>query len=139
MKSKNKIKYIALIIAVICISVALSYWLGTKGDERKIKTIQELAIEAKEEQRLEKELDHEPPVLKLTTDKIIIYVGDEINYGAFVKKAWDDVQGDLSHRVTTNLIDTSKEGDYTIKYEVEDRAGNKSDAELKVTIRKREV
>lgn len=139
MKSKNKIKYIALIIAAICISVALSYWLGTKGDERKIKTIQELAIEAKEEQRLEKELDHEPPVLKLTTDKIIIYVGDEINYGAFVKKAWVDVQGDLSHRVTTNLIDTSKEGDYTIKYEVEDRAGNKSDAELKVTIRKREV
>lgn len=138
MKS-NKVKYIALIIVAICVSTALSHWIGAKGVEHKEETIKELAAEAKEEQRLEKEMDHEPPKLLLTTDKIIIYEGDEINYGAFIKSAWDEVQGDLTQRVTSNLIDTSKEGDYIVRYDVQDRAGNKTHAELKVTVRKREV
>lgn len=140
MRNSNHIAKIRMgfvLIAVIAATSFASSWLTRKEEHQIQSAAAAVREEALQEQKLEKETDKEPPVLKLTTDKIIVYEGDEINYEAFVKRAWDGVQGDVRNNVTSTSIDTAQAGIKIIKYSVHDRAGNTAYAELKVTIRKR--
>ena len=109
-----------VLIAVIAATSFVSSWLTRKEEHQIQSAAAAVREEALQEQKLEKETDKEPPVLTLTTDKIIVYEGDEINYEAFVKRAWDDVQGDVRNNVTSTSIDTAQAGIKIIKYSVHD-------------------
>lgn len=78
--------------------------------------------------------DVTPPVITLKgSTSITIYTGSKFeDYGA---EAVDDIDGDLSGRITTSgMVDTSREGEYSIVYSVYDSSGNKASAERHVTV-----
>lgn len=79
--------------------------------------------------------DVTPPVLEIEKGKIILAVGNEFNKNV---KATDDVDGDISDKVTVEgNIDTSKEGTYEIKYVAQDSSGNKAEKIQEVEVRKK--
>ena len=87
--------------------------------------------------RIESEIvsDVTPPVLEIEKDKVILAVGNEFNKNV---KATDDVDGDISDKVTVEgNIDTSKEGTYEIKYVAQDSSGNKAEKNQEVEVRKK--
>lgn len=83
-----------------------------------------------EETKINEKKDIAPPYILLTEEKFIVYQGDEINYKSFILYAYDDVDGDLIDKVKYTTIDTSKVGEYTVEYSVEDLSGNVATKEL---------
>lgn len=77
-------------------------------------------------------VDNTAPVLNLDSEKTIIAVGQSYQIKA---TANDDVDGDISSKITASNIDTSKEGEYEVTLSVVDNAGNKSEATQKVIVR----
>ena len=68
-----------VLIAVIAATSFVSSWLTRKEEHQIQSAAAAVREEALQEQKLEKETDKEPPVLTLTTDKIIVYEGCLIN------------------------------------------------------------
>ncbi len=71
--------------------------------------------------------DKEKPTIKLNGDKeMYIYVGGYFEDPSYT--ATDNCDGDITSKViTSGNVDTSTVGTYTIKYEVTDEKGNKSE------------
>ncbi|MBQ6498108.1 MAG: polysaccharide deacetylase family protein [Bacilli bacterium] len=78
--------------------------------------------------------DIEKPVLTLNGNKEVgIFVGDK--YSEAGVKAIDNCDGDLSSSVKSDsAVNTSKAGEYTINYNVKDKAGNEATITRKVRV-----
>lgn len=78
--------------------------------------------------------DNEPPVLELKYDKLILYLGDDLDYKALVLEAYDNKDGDVLSNVKHTEIDTSKLGIQDLEYSVKDNSGNETKKQIQVTI-----
>lgn len=79
--------------------------------------------------------DKTPPEITGNEDKTIT-VGDTIDVKANVK-ATDNVDGEVEVKVEGD-VDTSKEGQYKVKYTAEDKSGNKTEKENTITVNKKQ-
>jgi len=82
--------------------------------------------------------DNIAPVITLKGEsQIKIYVNSE--YKEEGATATDNIDGDLTEKIeTTGSVDTTKVGNYTITYTVEDAAGNVVTAQRKIIIEKKQ-
>ena len=64
--------------------------------------------------------------------------GDDINYKDYIESVEDKIDGNLIEEVQYEMIDTSIVGEHSIIYSVSDKAGNTSQAILKVIIKETE-
>jgi len=74
------------------------------------------------------------PNIVLTTHKVTVYKGDNINLASYLTSAIDNTDGDMKSQVTYNTIDTSSTGLKTVIYSATDSKGNKSEARLDVDV-----
>lgn len=132
----NKKKLCILLISVFLMCSIVSILLNYKNIKRNIDIAKQEKTEQEEYQKMLKE-DLISPVLILKQDKIIMYQGDELNYKSFIKKATDNLEGDLLSKVKYTEIDTSKIGEFYVDYEVSDSASNVIKARLLVIIREK--
>ena len=77
-------------------------------------------------------------LLKLKIKEIEIMKGDDINYKDYIESVEDKIDGNLIEEVQYEMIDTSIVGEHSIIYSVSDKAGNTSQAILKVIIKETE-
>lgn len=83
-------------------------------------------------------VDKTPPVISLIggTQADVIFIGEE--YEEPGVNAIDEVDGDITAYIKIEgEINPTQPGDYTIKYSVSDKSGNKAKRELNVAVRKR--
>ncbi len=86
-------------------------------------------------------VDTKPPVLDYTGDDTI-HVNQGGSFEPPIVNATDNEDGDVkvdyiikdSEGNVVDKVDTSKPGDYTITYEAEDEAGNKSEQDVVITV-----
>ena len=129
---KKKTIIIAIVVIVLCSLVPLILNYNVANRIEKLKS-----EEQQEQERQQKilEQDEVAPILILTQDKITIYQGDEIDYESFIKEASDNLEGDITSRVTYEKVDTNKVGEYYIDYEVSDTANNVTKARFQVIVK----
>lgn len=120
----KKVAIIILISFIVISSLITSFLRNTY----KIKVLDNFISE---EDVLE---DNESPILELKYDKIILYLGDKLDYEVLISEAYDDKDGDLFSKVKYTEIDTTKLGIQEIEYSVEDSSGNETKEKLQVTI-----
>ncbi len=79
-------------------------------------------------------IDTEKPVIILNgADNVVLVVGD--TYADAGASANDNVDGDITANIiTTNAVDTSTAGTYTLKYNVSDIAGNIADEVIRTVV-----
>jgi hypothetical protein len=78
-------------------------------------------------------IDVTPPVILLKGTNPV-YVEKNTSYTDAGATASDEVDGDISARIEMeNLVDVNVEGDYSVKFNVTDDAGNKA-AEVRRTV-----
>ena len=78
------------------------------------------------------------PKIKLSSKIDKVYVGDEFNSLDGIS-ATDEEDGDLTDKINVvGEVDTSKVGEYTLTYEVEDNDSNKSTLKRVITVAERE-
>lgn len=82
--------------------------------------------------------DEDAPIIKLKIKEIEIMKGDDINYKDYIESVEDKIDGNLIEEVRYEMIDTSIVGEHSIIYSVSDKAGNTSQAILKVIINETE-
>lgn len=131
---KKKTIIIAIIVIILCslVPLILNYNVANRIEKNKSEEQQE---QAKQRQILEQ--DEVAPILILTQDKITIYQGDEINYELFIKEASDNLEGDITSKVTYEKVDTNKVGEYYIDYEVSDTANNVTKARFQIIVKEK--
>lgn len=79
--------------------------------------------------------DEDPPVLTLLGDEEVeILLGQEEGYVDAGATAWDERDGELEVGVEMPEIDVWRAGEYEVKYEVADAAGNVAEAVRKVKV-----
>lgn len=91
--------------------------------------------------------DQKPQTVKDTKKPVITLLGSDTVKTTLGKKykdkgatAKDNVDGDITSKIkTTNDVDTSKEGTYTVTYTVSDKAGNTATKERTVLVVQEEV
>ena len=73
---------------------------------------------------------------QITAKDVVLNIGDNFNPLKGVR-AIDDEDGDLTRHliVTYNNVNTSKRGEYKVNYAVLDSDGNRTDKEIKVTVK----
>ncbi len=130
---KNK-KTIAIFIAVIILCSLVPFILKQNVWNRELKAEKEAKAEQEKQIEILKN-DEVAPILILKQDKITVYQGDEINYTSFIKEASDNLEGDLTEKVTYEKIDTSKVGEYFLEYEVSDTASNITKARIQIIVK----
>lgn len=127
---KRKRNKLFIIIAILLLLSVGGYWL--------YQYVQSISPSPNEKvEQKETITDVLSPTIELTESNIEIDEGDMIDYERFIKKVWDDNDGDLSKEVIHNRIDTKKAGEYVVRYTVQDKAGNKSTATLKVIVKEK--
>lgn len=132
----NRKKLLVVLIISIIVSSVVSISFNYRNIKKNITIAKEIQQEQQEyEEQLKQDLIS--PILILKQDKIIMYQGDELNYKAFIKKASDNLEGDLTEKVKYTEIDTSKIGEFYVDYEVSDSASNTIKARLLVIIREK--
>lgn len=130
----DKKKAIVVIVVAVILCSSVSIFLNYQRIKRNNELEKQLVAERLKEEAVFLE-DFVPPVLVLKQDKLVSYKGDEINYLAFVESATDNLEGDLIEKVKYSEIDIKTIGEYDVTYEVQDRAGNITQATLHVIIR----
>ena len=78
--------------------------------------------------------DTKPPVIKGTRD-LTLYIGNPISYRAGVSVT-DNQQGGTALMVDASEVNPKKEGVYKVTYRSEDKAGNKTEREVEVVVKK---
>ena len=131
---KKKTIVIEFIVIILCslVPLILNFNAASRIEKNKNEEQQE-----QEKQRQILEQDEVAPILILKQDKITIYKGDEINYESFIKEASDNLEGDITSKVTYEKIDTNKVGDYYIEYEVSDTANNVTKARFQIIVKEK--
>lgn len=116
----SNIKYSAYIK---CKKIYITKGYGNKPD-----------INKKNVEKTQTQEDTEKPTITLFGDEFInLYVGD--SYSELGAVATDNIDGDITKKIKiTGNVDTTKIGEYIIKYSVSDTAGNKTEIERKITI-----
>ena len=79
-------------------------------------------------------VDTKPPVIKGTRN-LTIYIGNPISYRAGVSVT-DNQQGGTALMVDASKVNPRKEGTYKVTYRSEDKAGNKTETEVDVIVKK---
>lgn len=80
--------------------------------------------------------DKTKPTIELTQSEITLDNGDWFNPKNYIKKAEDNYDQLSADNVTIkNSVDTNKDGDYEVEYQLEDHHGNVAVSILKVHIR----
>lgn len=77
--------------------------------------------------------DTTAPVIKVSQNEDTITEGDEFNAEDYFESAVDDVDGNVEHTAVSN-VDSETPGVYTVTYEAKDKAGNKTSADIKITV-----
>ena len=82
-------------------------------------------------------VDKIPPELTINSD-IEVYANLYETYAEPTYEAIDNYDGDITNKVKLESnLDLSKEGEYVEKYSVEDSSGNKTEKEIKITVREK--
>ena len=103
----------------------------TATDNSGNKSQETLTVEVK---------DIEAPQLKLSASETKVFKGRSFDAYSYIKSSYDNKDGNLVSKVEPKgSVNTNKLGYYTIKYTVEDSAGNKSDKSLKVKVYQKET
>lgn len=84
----------------------------------------------------EYKIDKEAPVINIKEKKYIIKTNEELNISGNIT-ASDQIDGDLTSNITSNIneLDFSSEGIKIIEYSVSDKAGNKANEIVYVTVK----
>ena len=108
--------------------------IRTEEEHIVIYTVTDSSGNTESVSRQVNELDVDNPILTLSGSEIVyLVVGSE--YEELGYTATDNCDGDLTSKVVvTSNIDTSKKGDYEVKYEVTDSSGNKVEKIRKVSV-----
>ncbi len=78
--------------------------------------------------------DQEKPKIEAYTDKIVIDLNSDVDYGEFIARVEDNRDGNLKDKLEHTDIDTSQKGKQTIIYSISDKAGNKSEIKVDVYV-----
>ena len=76
--------------------------------------------------------DVEAPELALDSEKTVVAIGEKYRVKA---TATDNVDGDITSKITVSSIDTSKAGEQEVTISVSDSSGNKTEKKQKVIVR----
>lgn len=115
-------------LLILIFSVILYFHFNnTSSTEPKVNSKEDVVIK-----------DEDAPIIKLKIKEIEIMKGDDINYKDYIESVEDKIDGNLIEEVQYEMIDTSIVGEHSIIYSVSDKAGNTSQAILKVTIKEKE-
>ena len=115
-------------LLILIFSVILYFHFNnTSSTEPKVNSKEDVVIK-----------DEDAPIIKLTIKEIEIMKGDDINYKDYIESVEDKIDGNLIEEVQYEMIDTSIVGEHSIIYSVSDKAGNTSQAILKVIIKETE-
>ena len=108
--------------------------IRTEEDHVVIYTVTDSSGNTESVSRQVNEVDVDNPILTLSGSEIVYLVVDS-EYEELGYTATDNCDGDLTSKVVvTSNIDTSKKGDYEVKYEVTDSSGNKVEKIRKVSV-----
>jgi len=124
-RAKNEKALIKLLIIIFIILMAI-YVFNIKNKENS-ENSNNIGNVVKNEK-----IDNIAPEITLSEEKTIITIGEKYIPKATAK---DDVDGDITSRIQTSELDTSKAGEYEINIFVSDNAGNKTEKKQKVIIR----
>lgn len=93
-----------------------------------------LSNNTKNDDKTQSEDDTEKPSIELFGDKIVtLKIGDKYEEQGAI--AMDNVDGDITSKIKiTGKVDTSKKGEYTIKYTVKDSSNNKASVSRKIIV-----
>lgn len=115
-------------LLILIFSVILYFHFNnTSSTEPKVNSKKDVVIK-----------DEDAPIIKLKIKEIEIMKGDDINYKDYIESVEDKIDGNLIEEVQYEMIDTSIVGEHSIIYSVSDKAGNTSQAILKVIIKETE-
>ena len=115
-------------LLILIFSVILYFHFNnTSSTELKVNSKEDVVIK-----------DEDAPIIKLKIKEIEIMKGDDINYKDYIESVEDKIDGNLIEEVQYEMIDTSIVGEHSIIYSVSDKAGNTSQAILKVIIKETE-
>lgn len=93
-------------------------------------------VKTKEKTLLVSVVDTTNPIIELTQSEITINRGNAFAPKSFIKKAEDNYdQLSADNVVIKNTVDTNKDGDYEVEYQLEDHHGNVAVSNLKVQVR----
>lgn len=79
------------------------------------------------------------PILELSSSNIVVDYQENFNAADYILVANDNIDGNMFDKVSYTSIDTSKSGVYTITYEIEDKAKNKTVKDLVVTVKEKTI
>lgn len=74
------------------------------------------------------------PEIVLSTNKVSLDKGEQIDLKSYITSAVDNLDGDMKDKITFNTIDTSTTGNKTVTYTGMDTAGNKTEVQLQVEV-----
>ena len=128
-KKKRFIIIVGITFLLILIFSVILYFHfnNTSSTEPKVNSKEDVVIK-----------DEDAPIIKLKIKEIEIMKGDDINYKDYIESVEDKIDGNLIEEVQYEMIDTSIVGEHSIIYSVSDKAGNTSQAILKVIIKETE-
>lgn len=81
--------------------------------------------------------DTVPPVFEGLSDKTV-YLGEGISFRAKVR-AVDDRDGEIEFSVDSSKVRTDRVGTYTVTYTATDKAGNKTETSVQITVCERAI
>ena len=70
------------------------------------------------------------PEIVLSTNKVSLDKGAQVDLKSYITSAVDNLDGDMKDKITFNTIDTSTTGNKTVTYTGMDTAGNKTEVQL---------
>lgn len=140
--SKKRVMIVCAIIAIIII-VIIGLALSLKNETKTIPTaffsVEEIDLKDNYEEvtKVAKIKDTTAPIITLKGKKeVTVNLGEEYQDEGCV--AEDNQDGEITNQVViTGKVDTKKEGNYTIAYQVEDSSGNKAEKTRKVKVKKK--
>lgn len=93
-------------------------------------------VKTKEKALIISVVDKAKPTIELTQSEITLDNGDQFNPKDYIKKAEDNYdQLSADNVVIKNAVDTNKDGDYEVEYQLKDQHGNVAVSILKVHIK----
>lgn len=93
-------------------------------------------VKTKEKALIVSVVDTTKPTIELIQSEITLKNGDQFNPKDFIKKAEDNYdQLSADNVAIKNTVDTNKDGDYEVVYQLEDQHGNVAISNLKVHVR----
>lgn len=74
------------------------------------------------------------PIIELTTDKVMLSVGDEFNASDYIEVATDEYGIDISDKISNADISTKVEGSYNVTYSYECETYGETTSTLRVNV-----